>query len=67
MSEILESKTTTKGHKNVTSQLIDTPFGQLKVSIGVSGYKSSEGGEIFPPPSEIHESDSAEERAEGSE
>ena len=62
-----KSKTKTAGHKNVTTQLLDTPFGKMKVSITVCGYKSSEGDIVYEPPAEKDELDGAEEHAVESE
>lgn len=63
MSEIKESKTSVAGRKNVTHQVLSTPFGDLRVEIKVGGYKSSEEGKVFEPPVDEHEPEGAEERA----
>lgn len=65
MSETKESKTSVAGRKNVTSQIISTPFGDLQVEIKVGGYKSSEGDAVFEPPVDTDEPDGAEESVEG--
>lgn len=62
----IQAKTSVSGRKNVTTQLVNTPFGQLRVDIAVRGYKSSEGDATFDPPTDNHEPEGAEEQALGS-
>lgn len=66
MSEVRETKTSVAGRKNVTTQILSTPFGDMRVEIKVGGYKSSEGDQVFSPPVDTDELDSAEEQAEES-
>lgn len=67
MSEVRETKTSVAGRKNVTTQILSTPFGDMRVEIKVGGYKSSEGDEVFSPPADTDELDGAEEQTGESE
>lgn len=67
MSEVKESKTSVAGRKNVTTQILSTPFGDMRVEIKVGGYKSSEGDVVYEPPTDTDEPDGAEAQTEGSE
>jgi hypothetical protein len=60
MAEVVETRTSVAGRKNVTGQTIDTPFGRLNVEIRVGGYKSSEGDIVYEPPVDTDDLDGAE-------
>ena len=66
MTEVKKTKTSVAGRKNVTTQILNTPFGDMRVEIKVGGYKSSENGKILEPPVDTDELDGAEERTEES-
>lgn len=66
MSEIKETKTSVSGRRNVTTQIIKTPFGDMRVDMKVSGYKSSEDGVVFEPPTDTDEPEGAEAQTQGS-